>query len=484
MDLKERTPTNILIWYVVTTLVLWGLALGALGGIFWLGAVRENSVAETIIPYLIMLVIFSPILIPDKSARVALNNQRILPSDNHLSRLSVRIAIVNVILYSLPFIIVRFFIDDYYLLWSIALLIVNIAAFLSSFWKFRPKKTKMSSKVETAQNDLFKKDEEGNIIDINAEQLPNFKLYPNKAAVKKSYDSVSAAIFGIIFLGLIIGALLDLTSIFLMILLLAPITAFGIFYYRMNYYNFKRNPHPFEIEHGYELTKMVFKANLISFFIVTGFALLIVFYGASDRNICINTRFWLRIGLILLFFIVSFLPLFTISHMYFKKLEADAYDAERIAEESPFSSKRLKLKGKKTDETLTAFITEIGLGNMDYLIGWEIRNLNIDHLNPVGRVPPTTIMVFNDTEVHLFLLVSSRITHILTFPTAVITILRTLEHKNERRVEFLVGNTMRILFIVQVNKKGLNHQEEMFKRFIDLARKDDIVDEYERFIQY
>jgi len=40
---------------------------------------------------------------------------------------------------------------------------------------------------------------------------------------------------------------------------------------------------------------------------------------------------------------------------------------------------------------------------------------------------------------------------------------------------------MRILYIVEVEKKGFDHQEEMFKRFIDLTRKDGIIDEFESF---
>jgi len=486
MDLKERTSTDIFVKYLVTTFALWGLAIGVLGGFFWLLRVRNNSMAESLLPYVIMVVVFSPMFIPDKSARVALNNQRILPSDTHLNKLGTKIVITNIIFYSLPFIVLLFIVNEHHLIWIIVVFVVNIVAFLSSFWKFRPKMTKLSSKVETIQNDIFEKDEEDNILDVNVKQLPEFRIYPSKAVIKNSYDAVISTISGFIIFGIIIGPLLDLISIFLIILFLAPTLAFGVFYFRINYYKFKKNPLPFEIEHGNQLTKMVFKNNLIFFLVITGFTTMIVLSVILDGAIRINSRFWILIGLVLLFFIISFLPLFILSHIYFKKLEAAAYDAGRFVQESAFNSKRLRIKGKKTDESLKAFFTSLRLENMNYLVGLQAADMNID--DPILQSPPPSIMAFNDTDLHLFsyYLGSSRITHTFTFPMATITILRTLEHYNQRRVEFLVGNAMRILFIAEVGKKRLNHQEEMFGRFIDLLTRkvdnNDITDEYERFI--
>ena len=74
MDLKERTSTNIFVKYLITTFALWGLAIGVLGVFFWLWRVRNNNMAVSLLPYVIMVVVFSPILIPSKCARVALNN--------------------------------------------------------------------------------------------------------------------------------------------------------------------------------------------------------------------------------------------------------------------------------------------------------------------------------------------------------------------------------------------------------------------------
>jgi len=70
MDLKERTSTGILVKYVIVTVVLWGLAIGILLFAFW----RQ---ADGLLPALTIGIAICPIYIPDKNARIALNNQRI-----------------------------------------------------------------------------------------------------------------------------------------------------------------------------------------------------------------------------------------------------------------------------------------------------------------------------------------------------------------------------------------------------------------------
>jgi len=481
MELKERTPKGILIKYVVTTLILWILALGIFVGLLRWGWESENSVAQAFMPLLGGLAPLLPTLIADKSARVALSNFQIEPSEERLSKLTSKVIVINIVLYNLPFVFLFFWIDEFFL-WLVAWLIVNISAFLSTFWKFKPQKTKLTPKIENIENDVIERDEAESIININMANIPEFKYHPTKTTMKRSYEIVVAATIVFIFLGLLISSLLDQFIWFFIITFLSPTLGFGAFYYRKNYYKFKKNPIPLEIEHGHHLTKMVFRTNLIFLLVLVGFVTVLAVASGLDGDTNATPRFWIILGLMWLFFIFSFLPLFIISHLYFQKLERDALDAGRIVKESAIDLKRLKLKGKKTDERLKAFFIEIGLGNINYLVGMAIGGMNIDHTVTQQQQPG--IIAFNDTDVYLFsyVLGSSKINLDLTFPSSTMTILRILKHKNERRVEFIVGDSRSILFIATVNKKGFNHQEEMFKRFIDLqVRKvdnDDVTGKY------
>ena len=470
MDLKERTPKNILIRYIITTLILWGLGFGVFAGLRWWEVAGDNSMARSLIAPVTTMLIFSSILIPDGSARVALGNQRIIPSDTHLKGLTGMIIIANLVLYSIPFIVFFFLIDEisFYLFGSIALVVVNITVFLSTFWKFKPHKTKLSAEIKLAENEVIKKDENENIVGIVTEKLPEFKIYPSKREIKRGYDFVLASIFRFLVFGLILGALLDQYILFLIILFLAPTLGFGWYYYRLNYYKFKRIPTPFKVEHGHQLTRMIFRTNLIFLLVLAGLSTLLILSHVLDGDMRADGFFWLMLGLMWLFFILSFLPLFILSHLHFKKLEREALDLGRIFAKHDLHSKRLQIKGKKTDESLRKFFIDIGLGNVDYLVGGMMNKMNIDDTLYNRHMP--TIIAFNTTDVYVFSynVGSSKLSFNMTFPISAMIILRTLAHKNERRVQFAIGQTIPALFVAHVEKKGLLRQNEMFQRFITL----------------
>ena len=468
MDLKERTAKSILIRYIFTTLILWGLSFGVFAILLWWGIAGNNSMAYALIAPVASTLIFAPILISQKSARVSLSNQQIIPSDTHLKGLIGMIIIANLVIYSLPFIFLFILMDgtSYYLFVSIALVVVNIAVFLSTFWMFRPRETKLTAKVETGENDAFHKDEDDNLSGVEVEKLSKFKIYPSKQDIRKSYDAVLRGIFKFSFGGMILGALLDQPILFFILLFLSPILGFCLLYYRLNYYKFKRHPIPFEIQHGHQLTRMIFRVNLIFFFVLAGLFTLLLFSFVFDGDISADIIFWILFGLMWLFFILSFLPLFVLSHLYFKKLEREAFDAGRILAEHSLQLKKMRIKGKKTDDALRAFFREIGLGNIDYLFGGMTSGMNID--DPLSQALSPTIIAFNATDVYLFSDEISKVSFIMTFPTSVMTIVRALEHKSERRVQFSIGQAAPLLFIAYVDKKELIKQDKMFQRFINI----------------
>ena len=483
MDLKQRTAKNILVKYVVTTLVLWGLLIGIAFGIFWWGIRAENEIVNALIAPLIMIILASPFFIPDKSARVALNHQAILASDKHLSHLSRMITLANIVIYSLPFIILFTLINEasFYVAGGIGLVVVNLFVFLGSFRKFQPRKsqsskeTKLTPKVQISSDERIEKDGNGEIIGLKIEELSTFKIYPTKLDIKTVYQNSLFQMVVFAFLGLTAGVVFNQLSLFIVILFLSPILSFGCFYYRSNFFRFKRKPATFEVEHGYHLTKMIFKSNLILLSTCLVLITLLVTYLIRDRFSCTPThRLLTGFVQIWLFFVLAFLPLFISSHLYFKKLERDASEAGRFVEISPLNSQKLVFKRKKNDKNLRSFLVDVGLEKMDYLVGFRAFRMNIDDQN--HQSPPPTVMVFDNHKAHIFsyYVGSKRIRYHLSFPFSKVMILKTLEHQFERRVQFLVGDQINILFIVNTKRKDFVHQEEMFQKFIDLNRKEEL----------
>lgn len=463
MDLTQRSIKQILLKYVLVSLSLWLLVGLVVFFVFWWEA------AEFIQVPVLTMVAFTPILIPDKSAQMALNNQRILPSDKHLIGLSKYVVLTNIALYSIPFLLLIFLINrfeqDFPTALVIIMVVVNIAVFLTTFWKFRPQKTKLTKKVKVASSDVIRTDEEGRAISIDVENLPEFIIYPTKVAIMRMYDFVAACMVVFVFVGMVLGPLFGM-ELLLVVFFLAPTLAFVTFYCRINFYRFKRNPSPLEIEYGYQLPKAVFRRNLTYYLFFSGFTTLLLLTGIMDSDISPNRVFWLFIAAMWLFFTVSFLPLFISSHLYFKKLEQKALDSGRFVQESVFNSQRLRLRGKKHDESINAFLQEIGLYGMHYLVGFQANNISID-----GQPAQTnsTIIAFDNNMVHLFSYPagSTRVFYDLTFPVTAMTIVQTLANKNERRIEFLVGNSNRMLFILRIDAKGFALQSEMFERFVN-----------------
>ena len=478
MDLKQRTAQSILIKYVVVTLALWGILAVVVFGVFWWGIRTENEIIDALIAPIIMIIIAAPFFIPDKSARMALNDQAILTSDKHLSHLGKMIVIANIVIYSLPFIILFALINEasFYTAGSIGLVVVNLIAFSSSIRKFRPnKETKLTPKVQISTDARIEKGEDGKIIGLKTEELSTFKIYPTKLDIKTVYQHSLVQMIIFAFLGLIIGAIFNQLFLFLIILFLSPTLSFGRFYYRSNFFRFKKNPAAFEVEHGYDLTKMIFKINLIPFSTCLILVTFVVTYLIRERLSCTPIhRLLTGFAQIWLFFVLAFLPLFILSHLYFKKLERDAYEAGRFVEISPLNSQKLIFKGKKNDENLRSFLINVGLEKMDYLVGFRAFKMNIDDHN--YQSPPPTLMVFNDHKAHIFsyYVGSKRISYHLSFSFSDVVILRTLEHQFERRVQFLIGDQMSILFIVNTKRKDFVHQEEMFQKFISLNRKEEL----------
>lgn len=472
MDLKVRSTKSILIKYIVITFLLWGGIIGILGGVFWLASVQDNGFAESLLPLLFMGFILSPFFIPSKSARMALNDLAILPREKHLKKLWLTVALVNIMIYSLPFLFLLWIVD-HHLLWLTGLIVINLIAFLSTFWKFRPlRKTKLTDQVQVMAHEIIKSDDDFYIHDIDLTKIPDFNIYPTRKEIKQIYDKILPISFGISFLGAILGPLFDHLFPFLALIFLAPIGAFGIIFYRLNYFQFKKAPLPFQVVFGHKLTALIFMMNLIHYLIFAGLSTAVIVLMLSDSQRCLTVSQWLFIiALVWLFFTLSFLPLFFVSHLYFKNLEKSASAANRIAEHLPFYSQRLTLKGKKTDDSIQAFLNDIGLKEMNYLVGIRAFNMNIDDLGHPST--PPTLMAYNDHMVHIFsfYIGAKRINYQLSFPTSALTVLKTLNSGSQRRVDFLVGRHLRILFIADTQEKHFINQEAMFDGFLNLNQR-------------